>query len=243
MCDFANILLSGRCNLRCPDCIGRSLASLPDNLRCFPPRGLERFCRLLVRHGVTQLTVTGTNTDPQLHRHEARLVQRLRRLVPGVRLNLHTNGLLALRKIECFNSYDRATISLPSLQPETCLTMTGSARVLPLSRIVRAARIPIKISTLVTQHNLGQIPEIIERCRALGLRRMVLRLRPGDGALGRSLLDGRRPTRWFSGNPVHDLDGLELTIWDFDRSTLRCLNLYSDGTIDTEYRLQQGRAA
>ena len=247
MARFANILLSGRCNLRCPDCIGRLLEPRPDNLQRFPLAGLRRFCRQLVDERVAEVTVTGTNTDPQLHRHEAELIAYLRRHVPGVRLNLHTNGVLALRRMTTFNRYDRATVSLPSFDPETCEQMTGSARVLPLSEILSAARIPIKISTLVTRANVTQVPDIIARCGQLGVRRMALRRRHADtngDAKGDArrwpLLSGHRPVAHFAGNPVYHVGGVEVTVWDFCRSTLRCLNLFSDGVVSDRYLLGPG---
>jgi MoaA/NifB/PqqE/SkfB family radical SAM enzyme len=242
--DFANILLSGPCNLRCPACIGRALPRplQESNLDRFPLRGLERFVALLRTHGLTQVTLTGTNTDPQLYRHEELLLERLQRGVPGARVNLHTNGLLALRKMATFNRYHRATISLPSFRPETCRVMTGRAVVLDLERIVAAARIPIKISTLVTEHNLDEIPSIIQRCRELGIRRMALRRLYGE-TRSWTLLEGRAPTRRFAGNPVYDLEGMEVTLWDFSRATLRCLNLFADGTIGEEYELTRSEEA
>ena len=44
MFDFANILFSGRCNARCPFCIGRQVDPRlnEDNLDEFPPRELDR---------------------------------------------------------------------------------------------------------------------------------------------------------------------------------------------------------
>jgi cyclic pyranopterin phosphate synthase len=248
--DFANILLSGPCNLRCPDCIGRqlpgALSILPSNLGLFPLKGLSRFTRALRAHGVTQVTLTGTNTDPQLYSHEERLLAYLRRRVPGVRVSLHTNGVLALRRIRTFNRYDRATISLPSFSPRTCRLMTGRAHVLDLERIISAACIPIKISTLVTRHNLGEIPEILARCRALGLRRVVLRKlygqrRPGSFDL-LDLFSGQAPVGRFGGQPIFRYGEMEVTIWDFSRASLRCLNLFSDGTIGTQYELERNAA-
>lgn len=241
--DFANILLSGPCNLRCPDCIGQQLPerfSL-DNLQLFPLRGLARFVRVIGERGVTQVTLTGTNTDPQLYRHEERLLAYLRR-VPGVKVSLHTNGVMALKRIRTFNLYDRATISLPSFSPRTCQLMTGRTQVLDLEQILSAARIPIKISTLITRHNIREIPEILARCRSLGVRRMVLRERYGRRRRADlSALLGpfaeQTPVAWFGGQPVFRCGEMEVTVWDFSRSTLRCLNLFSDGTIGPEYEL------
>jgi MoaA/NifB/PqqE/SkfB family radical SAM enzyme len=74
--DFANILFAGPCNARCPFCIGRQLDPRlsVNNLREFPPRQLDRFIDRIVAHAIKQVVFTGTTTDPQLYRHEARLL-------------------------------------------------------------------------------------------------------------------------------------------------------------------------
>jgi MoaA/NifB/PqqE/SkfB family radical SAM enzyme len=243
--DFANLLLSGPCNRACPDCIGRSIGDLPSNLGLFPLAGLGLFVRELAARGIREVSVTGTSTDPLLYRHTRELVGALRAGVPGVRLSLHTNGVLALPRMHDLNLYDRATISIPSFREETYARLAGARGVPDLAAIVERARIPLKLSTLLTEHNLAEVPEIVARARELGLRRIVLRRRRGE----RSPLDpfpGAVPVRSFAGNPVYELDGLEATIWDFDRTHLGCLGLFSDGEIREGYDLvlrPQARAA
>jgi DNA repair photolyase len=92
---------------------------MPDNLRIFPLRGQDHFIEQLRVYDITQISLTGTNTDPQLYAYEPELLDVLRERIPGVKISLHTNGVLALRKIDVFNQYDRAAISFPSFQPKT----------------------------------------------------------------------------------------------------------------------------
>ncbi len=231
---FANILLSGPCNLRCPDCIGRRLPSTPENLHRFPLVNFDGFIDALHRHGISQVSVTGANTDPQCYRYEAALLFALRRKRPGVRVSLHTNGVLALEKMDLFNAYDRATISFPSFRPETYRKMTGSSRPLPLAEILERAKIPVTVSVLVTEYNRPEVPEILRRFRQMGVRRVVLRRPYGSNAPFR-FFPGLRPARIFGGNPVYQVDEMEVTLWDFSKTRLSCLNLYSDGLIADAY--------
>ncbi len=241
---FANLLLSGPCNLRCPDCIGQKLD--PDTsintLSTFPPPGFDTFIKAVREQSILQISITGTNTDPQLYPYEIWLIDRIRNLVDGVQISLHSNGRLALLKPEAFNAYDRATISLPSFDPLTCRLMTGSARVLDLPSIMLMSEILIKISTLITEHNSGQLHEIIDRCRKLGIKRMVLRQRYGEHQFVPAF-DVLTPIRQFAGNPVYEVDGIEVTIWNFSRSKLQCLNLFPDGTLSHHYELNHRRSA
>jgi molybdenum cofactor biosynthesis enzyme MoaA len=236
--DFANVLFAGPCNLRCPYCIGRQVDPVlnRDNLDEFPPRNLDAFVGLLRRHDVRQVVLTGTTTDPQLYRHEARLIRRLRERLPEARFSLHTNGQLALKKMDAFNLYDRVALSLPSFAPDTYEKMTGSPHVPDLAAIVQAARVPVKISCVIDAHNAGQLDAFLARCREIGIRRVVLRQLYGD-ARQWHLPSRLRRIGAYRQNPVYDYAGMEVTYWRFDATTSTSLNLFSDGTISTEYLL------
>jgi molybdenum cofactor biosynthesis enzyme MoaA len=245
--DFANLLLGGRCNLRCPACIGQRLPAEErrSTLDSFPPPGLDRFLEELRAHGVRELSLSGTSTDPLLYRHHGALLGRLRAELPGVRLSLHTNGVLALAELPLVRRYDRATVSIPSFDPRPYRRLTGSSRRPPdLARLVAAAGIPIKLSVLCVEENLPELPAIARRCQAIGIRRLVLRRPYGErapgwearirGVLGIETLTCRGV---HGGNLVYDRGGLELTLWDFGRATLGCLSLLPSGAITSEYLL------
>jgi MoaA/NifB/PqqE/SkfB family radical SAM enzyme len=242
MYDFANILFAGACNRACPWCIGRTLPAAVNrpNLDLWPPRGLEAFIAEVDRHRIEQVVFTGTITDPQLYRHEARLLALLReRLHPAARFSVHTNGVLALRKLDVFNAYDRACISFPSFDPATYRAMMGPGKVPDLAAILAAARIPVKVSCVVDENNVAEIPAFVAECRRIGVRRLVVRKLHGetrDWGLFRDL----EPTGWFRGNPVYTVDGMELTHWDFDRSRCTSINLYPDGSLGRDYLLTEG---
>lgn len=238
-CDFANILFAGPCNRRCPYCIGRLLPERVNisNLDAFPLAGLDPFIAEVNRRGIRQLVFTGTVTDPQLYRHEARLLALLReRVTTGPQVSLHTNGALALEKLDVFDRYDRACISFPSFEPSTYEKHMGSRQVPPLAEILRHARIPVKVSCVVNEHNLPELPEFLERCRAIGVRRLVLRRLYGETRAWKipSVLERRGEYR---GNPVYALGEMEVAWWDFAAAQSTSINLFADGTVGTSYLL------
>jgi MoaA/NifB/PqqE/SkfB family radical SAM enzyme len=236
--DFGSILFAGPCNQRCPYCIGRRLPAnlLRPNLHDFPLRSLDAFVAMLRQHSIHQITFTGTNTDPQLYDHEARLIGWLRSELPSTRLSVHTNGQLTLAKIDVFNMYDRATISFPSFDRSTYFKMTGTRQIPDLEAICARSEIPIKLSCVIDEANADQVDEYISCCRAIGIRRVAFRQLYGDNR-NWHILSHEIPTHTYRNNPVYDLNGMEITYWHFEHTTTTSLNLFSDGTISTEYLL------
>jgi MoaA/NifB/PqqE/SkfB family radical SAM enzyme len=239
--DFANILFAGPCNRACPFCIGKRVPASANaaNLDLFPPRGLDRFVEAVNRERVREIVFTGTTSDPQLYRHERRLLDLLRARLHGeARFSVHTNGVRARRRIEVLNAYDRACISFPSFRPATYEKMMGSRSVPDLAGILAAARIPVKVSCVVDEHNVAEIDAFLAECRRIGVRRVVVRRLYGETREW-DILRGLPVVGSFRGNPVMSVDGMEVTYWDFDESRCRSLNLFADGTLGTSYLLTE----
>jgi MoaA/NifB/PqqE/SkfB family radical SAM enzyme len=239
--DFANILFAGPCNRACPFCIGTAMPDRvnQDNLDVFPPSNIDALIREVNRLGIRQIVFTGTTTDPQLYRHESALLAFLReRVTTGAQYSVHTNGVLALRKIDVFNQYDKACISFPSFIPGIYEKMMGSHHVPDLEEIVARSVIPVKVSCVVNEHNLGQIDAFLWQCRRIGVQRLVLRKLYGERRVW-PILAGTPVKSYYRNNPVYDMDGMEVTYWDFDQSTSASINLFSDGTIGSSYLLAE----
>jgi molybdenum cofactor biosynthesis enzyme MoaA len=237
--DFANILFAGPCNRRCYYCIGETMPERVsvDNLDRFPPLGIDAFVDAVNQRGIQEIVFTGTVSDPQLYRHEAALLALLReRVTTGARYSVHTNGVLALRKMDVFNQYDRACISFPSFVAATYARHMGQGRVPDLAAIVERARIPVKVSCVLDEHNIGEVDDFLRRCRDIGVRRVVLRKLFNDERQWR-ILEATEPVRRYRGNPVYDLGGMEVTYWDFDATTSTSINLFADGTLGSSYLL------
>ena len=241
MFDFANILFAGPCNRACPWCIGKRLPVEVNrsNLDLWPLRNLPGFIARVNEEKVPEVVLTGTVTDPHLYRYERELIEELRRrLHPGARISIHTNGVLSLKKLSVFNLYDRAAISFPSFERGIYEKLMGSRHVPDLARILERAAIPVKVSAVVNEHNESGVEEFLERCRAIGVLRLVLRRLFGDKRPWPAI-DGLEPKSRYRGNPVMDFRGMEVTLWSFEASTCRSLNLFADGTLGTSYLLTE----
>lgn len=243
MFDFANVLFAGPCNRACPWCIGKQLPDHVnvDNLDAWPLPGIDALVDAVNAHSIRDVVLTGTISDPQLYRHEARLIDLLReRLHAGARLSIHTNGARTLKHLDVFDRYDRACISFPSFEPDVYERMMGSRRVPDLEAIVARARIPVKVSCVVDTPNASSLDAFVDRCQRIGVRRLVVRKLFGETRTWDILRD-LPVVGAFRGNPVMDCRGMEVTYWDFDVAAMQSVNLFPDGTLGTSYLLTETR--
>lgn len=238
--DFANILFSGKCNRYCPFCIGKSLPKIVniDNLELYPLLNQEKFLIELQKTQTTNIIFTGTISDPQLYKFETKLIDEIRIKIPLSNISLHTNGALALKKILEFNSYNKACISFPTFEKKTYKAMMGTENIPDLSKILAKSKIEIKISAVITEHNITEIDSFISKLRYLGIKRLVLRKLFGEKRTW-NLFQGLQPVKFFRNNPVYEVDGMEITYWDFDDTNFSSINLFPNGLIGTSYLLTE----
>ena len=85
---FGNIHLSGPCNRSCYFCIGQHMMALDpiNNLSRWPLKGMREFLGHCLGHGIREINVTGSNTDPLLYEH----TRKLKDLLKYVYILLHT---------------------------------------------------------------------------------------------------------------------------------------------------------
>ena len=239
--DFANILFAGPCNRKCPDCIGQQLPAKVNrsNLDEFPPQNITGFIQTVNQLDIHRIIFTATNTDPQLYCCEIALLDMLReRIHAGSEYALHTNGVMALQKMQVFNRFDKVTISIPSFNPQTYAQLMGSSDIPDIARIVQQAHIPVKLSMLLAEENVNEIPQYIRHCARIGIKRVVLRKRYAETREW-EILKGVKPQHYYRNNPVYLIEGVEVTYWTFETTTSTSLNLYADGTLSTTYLMVQ----
>jgi molybdenum cofactor biosynthesis enzyme MoaA len=239
MYDYANILFSGPCNLGCYECIGNEIDGVQSNLHQFPLINIDGLLSKVNEHDIPDLAFTGTNTDPQLYNFERELIDYIKPVLTGrTKLSLHTNGLMALRKMDLFNMYDKASVSLHSFKADTYENMTRAGNMPDISRIAEQATIPLKLSMLVTEHNIDEIDEYVRKTADLGISRVVVRK-----IKGREDLFPLEEIKPFNDQyvikkvynwPVYEIHGVEVTVCGFDKSTAKGLFLFSDGSLEEQ---------
>ena len=197
----------------------------------------------MTRLGIREIVFTGTTTDPHLYAHERRLIDQVRHDLPGAQISIHTNAALTLKKIDSFNAYDRACLSLPTLNSEIYRKLMGVSQVPDLKKILAAAKIPVKVSCVVNEHNAHEVDGFLRELAVLGVRRAVLRRLYGDHREFNPLA-AYAPVRFYRNNPVYEIKApsgvtLEVTAWNFNTTESRSINLFADGTIGSSYLLTE----
>jgi hypothetical protein len=114
----------------------------------------------------------------------------------------------------------------------------GSPKVPDLAEIIRQAEVPVKVSTVLNEHNVHEVDEILERCGYIGVKRLVFRRLYGD-TRDWPILQRLPQKTTYRNNPVYDYHGMEVTYWNFNTTNSASLNLFSDGTISDRYLLTE----
>ena len=109
-----------------------------------------------------------------------------------------------------------------------------------LSEIMRQAEVPVKVSCVINEHNVNEIDEFLERCHRIGVKRVVFRQLYGDTREW-NILQYLPQVAAYQNNPVYNYHGIEITLWNFQHTRSRALNLFSNGVISPHYLLTSAR--
>lgn len=190
--------VTARCNLRCGHCYNYWTApgqALPADL------GTREALRVLERlqaGGRAIRTLTFTGGEPLLRPDLGTLVAGARRLLPGVELNLATNGLLLTPPLAVElrrSGLGTVQLSLLSARPALHERMTGGpgtfARTLEAIACAKGAGLGVAVFFVATRENIADLPGTARLAAALGADTVVFnRFQPG----GRGLANWRRLT-------------------------------------------------
>lgn len=243
---FANIHLSGPCNRRCYFCIGQHMMALDsqNNLSKYPLRHLGAFSLLCLSQNITDINLTGTNTDPLLYKFHFQLTHFLRSIVTDVKLGIRTNGVGILSNLDDWNRYDHASISFPTFDKDKYNTIMGGTPP-DLESIFKATdrKMSVKINIVLCPENLSDLGNTLKRLSDIGYTKVNLREPYGQPHLGDPYWHVPRENVDFKyGMPVYEIYGMEVMYWDVHYVEVESLNLYADGKISTDYPITRGHS-
>lgn len=233
---FGNIHLSGPCNRNCYFCIGQHMMDLDanNNLDTFPLLGLGEFLEECDKHKITEINLTGTNTDPLLYKHLPELRQTLQQYTLGIR----TNGVKIPDIPDIWPLFDKASISIPSLTPLVYNQMMGPGAIPDLYSILRMpGPKDLKINVVLGPENRLDLWNTLARLAGLGIRRVNLREPYGQPHIGCPF---DRPDLHILGCPTIVYQGMIVTYWDVHYCEVESVNLYASGRVSVDYPITRG---
>lgn len=243
---FGNIHLSGPCNRSCYFCIGQHMMAMDpyNNLKKWPLENIEGFVAACKEHGVSEINLTGTNTEPLLYQHINQLTLYLRDEIFGVRLGLRTNGVLWRDNLDTINLFDKASVTICSIDDEINTQMMGGPAP-DIASIVRACpKVDFKVNIVLGPENrrgVDMIPTLGYLDR-IGIRRVNLREPYGQPHVGNILYHAGYKIGSIYGMPVYKFGSMEIVYWDVHYVEVESVNLYATGRVSVTYPITKGCA-
>lgn len=226
---FGNIHLSGSCNRACYFCIGQHMMALDplNNLDVWPLVNLPRFVADCRAKNVREVNLTGSNTDPLLYQHHAELCATLRAELPGCKIGLRTNGVLAMQRPDVWRLYDK---TMGQGEPPNI------GAILALK-----PEMPVKVNVVLCPESVtsGDIMRTLDALADAGVRVVNLREPYGQPHIGTPL---ENPIGERLGMPRYDWRGMDVTYWDVHYVEVESVNLYANGVVSETYPITRGHA-
>ena len=245
---FGNIHLSGPCNRSCYFCIGQDMMGLDkyNVLDTWPLDGLDEFIQECRDHGIKEINLTGSNTEPLMYKHNPELVAYLRKEIPGVTLGLRTNAVLAERRIEDFKLFDLISISVTSFDHEVYKATMGQGTPPKIDRLAELAPdAELRANIVLVPEMLPGLMDTIATFAINGILRINLREPYGQPHMGNPLEkfdDTSLRTGTLYDMPQYKIMGAEVTYWDVHYVMVGSLNLYASGRISHDYSVTKGHS-
>lgn len=255
---FSNIHLSGPCNRKCYFCIGQHMMALDDIniLDTWPLPNIDKFVDKLLEKEISEVNITGSNTDPLLYNHLPSLKEYLLDRIPNLKLGIRTNGVSILTRPDRWRLFDKGSISITSLNSNIYKVTMGIGYPPKLSSIksICDSGGPIWDDIKI---NIVLCPEILENddiwntiynLAYLDINTINIREPYGQPHIGnpfnkyvpryiRKYLDTMHDTL---GNKTYRYKRCNITYWDVHYTEVESVNLYANGIISETYPVTLG---
>lgn len=244
---FGNIHLSGPCNRSCYFCIGQHMLVLdPLNmLQQWPLPGLDKFINECKVKNITEVNLTGTNTDPLMYAHNKLLHAQLLKHIPNLVFGIRTNGVLSKQKADDLKLFNKGSITICSFNKSIYTKMMGTGTPPKLADILPYYQhfTDVKINIVLGDENLAtkDILKTIDICAAFGITKINLREPYGQAHIGDPLKAwGFTPSHFNLGMPVYKFGSCQVCYWDVHYVEVESVNLYANGIVSHTYPITKG---
>lgn len=239
---FGNIHLSGPCNRSCYFCIGQHMMVLDrlNTLDSWPLPGIEAFVDECLTRGVTEVNLTGSNTDPMLYKHLPALNDYLRNRIPGLVLGLRTNAVKA--NYPWWHLFDKGSVTICSFDPDIYRAMMGKGSLPDIEEIIAYTRSwsALKVNIVLGPENINDLMNTLEKLRIAGVDKVNVREPYGQPHIGNPI--SLEQAGEFLGMPYYWMGPMRVTYWDVHYVHVESVNLYASGRVSVTYPITKGHA-
>jgi len=242
---FANIHLSGPCNRSCYFCIGQWMPGQDMNNNLNEPelKGYDNFLEECRSRGITEVNITGTNTDPLMFANLRELLQRLR--ADGfTNIGIRTNAIIERRLLKVIPLIDKFSISITTFDDLLYAKTMGQGHPPKLAGIIACAtehNVAVKLNVVLCPETIHTIPHTIAKAAELGIKKINFREPYGQTNIGNPFQYYIADKMVF-GNPCYVFNSVECTYWDVHYTEVESVNLYADGHISVDYPVSLGHS-
>ena len=234
---FSNIHFSGPCNRACYFCIGQHMMELDplNNLDTYPLANFDEFISEVNSRGITDVNLTGTNTDPSLYQHLPELVTDIRSRVKNSRVGIRTNGVLQ----DYLYLFDNISVSIPTFDWGLYKELMGKGNPpyigdLPMDKV--------KVNMVLSSKTKHRIHLDIAQLLMMGVKRINLREPYGQPHVGNPIPWMHEPDYHKLGMPVWKVGECEIMYWDVHYVLVESVNLYANGKVSMDYPITRGHS-
>ena len=248
---FANIHFSGRCNRNCYFCIGQFMQALEpfNNLSKEHLDGFEEFLDKCKSRSITEVALTGSNTDPLLYKFIPQLKDKLQKSLDLQMFRVTTNGVRVLNNLDTWKLFDFASITFCSFDKQVNQEMMGGEPV-NIQKIIEHTPFDFRINVLLSTKNVcnNDLMLTIDKLIAAGTKKINLREPYGQPNMRQALItflqqNSLKFSHKIFGNDALIYKGCEICYWDVHFTEVESVNLYANGRVSDDYPITRGHDA
>jgi len=181
--EYVRISVTDRCNLKCFYCTSYRHFNLLKHSEILTYEEILTVVSILAKLGIRKVRITGG--EPFVRKDLPTLLLQIKKISGIERLTITTNGTLLKNYVDMLKDagVDAVNISLDTLREENFLAITGRPRlqdVLTGINMVKEAGISLKINTVYTTRNIGEVEELINFASELKVPIRFIELMPFD---------------------------------------------------------------
>jgi hypothetical protein len=208
--------------------------------------GFDDFITKCKEYKITEVALTGSNTDPLLYRFIPSLKDKLQKNLDLQMFRITTNGVRVLNNIDIWKLFDFASITFCSFDRKINQEMMGGEPV-DIKKIIKNTPFDFRINILLSTKNIcnNDLMLTIDKLIEAGTTKINLREPYGQPNMSKALnLFFKQNNLEFShkilGNDALIYKGCEICYWNVHYTEVESVNLYANGKVSDDYPITRG---